>query len=342
MENLRVLVEILKEEQAIIRHRGRPRVHVNKEQLQYLIECRFRTRDIATLFGCSTRTIQRRMAEFGVCNAYTAATDAELDLFVYEVTSAYPLCGEKTILGRMRSQGTHVPRQRVRDSMLRVDPSGVESLKRRILHRRVYSVPSPNSLWHLDGYHKLIRWKIVIHGGIDGYSRLVIFLRAATNNRAATVLSAFQCAVEEFGLPSRIRTDRGGENVLVSQFMLEHPSRGTGRGSVIAGRSVHNQRIERLWRDLYSGCHSYFYNYFYYLEDIGVLSQTDLDIYALHITFLPLIQRQLDVFRIGWANHSLRTEGNHTPQQLWMLGLAGMREQDPEDEAVTGIEVSSI
>ena len=27
----------------------------------------------------------------------------------------------------------------------------------------------PNSLWHIDGYHKLIRWRIVIHGVIDGY-----------------------------------------------------------------------------------------------------------------------------------------------------------------------------
>ncbi|KAK5861621.1 hypothetical protein PBY51_023003 [Eleginops maclovinus] len=33
------------------------------------------------------------------------------------------------------------------------------------LHRRAYQVAGPNSLWHLDGNHKLIRWRIVIHGG---------------------------------------------------------------------------------------------------------------------------------------------------------------------------------
>ncbi|KIJ99156.1 hypothetical protein K443DRAFT_62827, partial [Laccaria amethystina LaAM-08-1] len=37
-------------------------------------------------------------------------------------------------------------------------------------HKR-YHVPRPNSLWHIDGHHKLIVWGIVIHGIADGYSR---------------------------------------------------------------------------------------------------------------------------------------------------------------------------
>ena len=85
----------------------------------------------------------------------------------------------------------------------------------------IYQVQLPiNSLWHLDGYHKLIRWKFIIRGGID---RLITFLKVSTDNNASTVLSAF---VDEFGLPSRIRIDREGEDYLVSQFMLEHPERG--------------------------------------------------------------------------------------------------------------------
>ena len=31
---------------------------------------------------------------------------------------------------------------------------------------------------HIDGNHKLIRWGFVIHGGIDGFSRKIMYLRS--------------------------------------------------------------------------------------------------------------------------------------------------------------------
>lgn len=96
------------------------------------------------------------------------------------------------------SYEVRVQRQRVRESLQRVDPSGVRVRCKNVLRRRQYSVPSPNALRHVDGYHKLIRWRLVVHGGIDGYSRLITFLKVSPNNNAETVLSAFVEAVGQF------------------------------------------------------------------------------------------------------------------------------------------------
>jgi hypothetical protein len=74
----------------------------------------------------------------------------------------------------------------------------------------------------------------VIHGGIDGFSRMLVFLGASTNNRKETVASLFLSAAAEYGLPSRVRVDHGGENNDVCDIM--DVVRGPDRGSSIRGR----------------------------------------------------------------------------------------------------------
>ena len=51
-------------------------------------------------------------------------------------------------------------------------------------------------------------------------------------------------------MPSRVRCDQGLENVEVAKLVLA--KKGVDRSSVLVGASVHNQRIERLWRDIHS------------------------------------------------------------------------------------------
>lgn len=67
--------------------------------------------------------------------------------------------------------------------------------------------------------HLIFRWRIVIHGAIDGFSRLVTFLEASNNNRSSTVMEKFVKAVDQYGVPSRVRCDQGGENNAVCLFI---------------------------------------------------------------------------------------------------------------------------
>ena len=193
------------------------------------------------------------------------------------------------------------------------------------MSRRTYSVKKSNSLWHIDGHHSLIRWRVIVHGGIDGYSRLIVYLSCSTNNRALIVYSLFRKATGEYGVPSRVRSDKGGGNILVCQFMVSY--RGCGRGSHIAGSSVHNQRIERLWRDVYRCVCSTYHELFYSMGSAGLLDPSDdVDVFVLHCMFVPRINKALEEFSRAWNMHPVRTEKNWSPRQIMMNSM--IREED--------------
>ena len=166
------------------------------------------------------------------------------------------------------------------------------------------------------------RWRLVIHGGIDGYSRIPVFLSCSSNNESQTVLNLFISAIEHYGLPQCVRSHQGRENTAVAWFMLTHPQRGPNRGSMLVGKSVHNQRIEWLWRDVYVGVIKFYHDLFLYMEAIGVLDPDDeTHLFCLHFVYIPRINNHLEQWTGAWINHSICTADNLNPLQLWMEGI---------------------
>ena len=124
------------------------------------------------------------------------------------------------MIGHLRSQNIFLPRTRVRASIHRTDPEGTAARRSVTVRRRVYHADGPNYVF--------IKYRFVVHGAMDGYSRLITYLNC-NNNRAVTVLSCFSQAVQEHGLPTHIRSDGWGKcrclevhGVAALQYMLCH------------------------------------------------------------------------------------------------------------------------
>lgn len=194
---------------------------------------------------------------------------------------------------------------------------------------------------------------------MDGFTRTITFLTCSTNNRASTVLQSFLQAIEQFGVPARIRTDKGCENQQIARFMLNvrdinnpniripsvfaKTANTTAGGnneaqegggdfiymdnngdnvvlfpSVVVGRSVHNERIERLWNDIFKDFTQFYKDLFEYIE---IRFQIDFSSnliakYCLHYFFLLRINQSLERCIKAWNLHPLRTERHVSPYQL--------------------------
>ena len=66
------------------------------------------------------------------------------------------------MIGHLARRGITVPRAKLRASIHRVDPVNTAMRRSVAVRRRVYVASGPNAVWHIDGNHKLIRWRLVI------------------------------------------------------------------------------------------------------------------------------------------------------------------------------------
>ena len=140
--------------------RGRPRYLILEDTLTFLVENRFTARSIAEMLCVSRSTVRIRMRECGLysLNLYSSISDEELDLQVIRIKQEFPNSGSRMLRGHLLSYGLRVQQKRIRESLRRIDPEGCALRWFESIHRRTYTVPHSQALWHIDSNHKLIRY----------------------------------------------------------------------------------------------------------------------------------------------------------------------------------------
>ena len=145
--------------------RGRPKKDVLRAQITYLKYKHFKRKSIAKLLRIHPKTLQRRIQEMGPEeNEYSDLSKNELSEIMSKIQETAPNISQSRMMGTLRNRGIKVQRWRLRELMRELDPIGTALRWGQSICQRKYYLP--NSRWHIDGNHKLILWRIVIHACI--------------------------------------------------------------------------------------------------------------------------------------------------------------------------------
>lgn len=138
--------------------RGRPQYVISQDQLEYLHSLGFKWTEISALLGVSRMTLYRRRREYGMLEDSTRPiSNSELRQMLRLMRQQHPNFGETMAMGYIRSLGYKVRRARLREAIHATDPIQVAlRWQGNLASRRPYSVPGPNSLWHIG---KLVEWE---------------------------------------------------------------------------------------------------------------------------------------------------------------------------------------
>ncbi|KYN15598.1 hypothetical protein ALC57_12183, partial [Trachymyrmex cornetzi] len=229
----------------------RPKCHITKEQLEFLIQENYTAKEMTKHFDCSTKLVYKKCYSFGIKmrNKYYNDSDAELYREIFDLHAQYSNSG-------------------------------------------------------------IFYYILVLHntGCIDGYSRLIIYLKCTTSMTTSTVIPFFATA------------DFRHENLFA---MVMNAIRGLNRGSHLTGRSVHNQCIERLWVDVFKEVIDFFHNEKFHgqrqLWLSGMLNNANSEYTAVHEIFQDqphLYDKIIDAFGIDDLDIAIITRDEESNSNL--------------------------
>lgn len=213
--------------------------------------------------------------------------------------------------------GLYVNRETVRKALKLLDPDGVACRSKHKLKRRMYRAKGPNFIWHIDGYDKLKPFGFSIHGGIDGFSRRILWLEVGYTNKNPKVIAHYfmNCVQQVGGLPRIVRADAGTENVNVSgiQRFLRRNDQDSFKSekSFMYGKSTSNQRIESWWSFLRKSFTDWWMNFFKTMRENGeYCDENPIHVECLKYCFMGLLKEELQRVAKNWNLHKIRPTRN--------------------------------
>jgi hypothetical protein len=246
-----------------------------------------------------------------------------VDAIVSELDGTGSHLGYRSMHDRLlKIHHIHTDRETVRRILKVLDPEAVYQRKQRRLKRRTYSVQGPNSLWHIDGWDKLKKFGLCVHGAIDGFSRRILWLEVGpTNNNPFVVCHYFALTVKKLGgLPSTIRADKGTENVNVERLQVVLRSSNIDESARLGttflyGKSTHNQRIEAWWSKFRMYGMESWMQHLQSLSDNGIIDTSKaLDVQCIRFCYTNLLREELQNIAKLWNTHYVRCSQTHNTQ----------------------------
>lgn len=113
----------------------RPRLDISRDKMEMVLSYRLTGRQSASLLGISLATFNRRLREYQLnTRPFASLSDANLDAVVADIVRDFPRYGSVQVKGQLQSRGIYVQRERVRESMRRVDPVGERDKSYFLIH----------------------------------------------------------------------------------------------------------------------------------------------------------------------------------------------------------------
>ena len=274
-------------------------------------------------YSWSIPTLDRRLRHFGIfyINKETPLTDV-VSAVEKELKGPGKLLGYRALNHKLRTEhAICVPRKLVSDVQWDLDPEGVESRdvkkKKKKRPKKPFISDGPNWTFSLDGHDKLMGFQnstfpIAVYGCLDTFSRKIIFLNVWDGNSNPQLIGKFFMLhlLNTHMIPCYLRVDKGTETGVMAAMQVYLMDKcgdmANPTDSVVYGPSTTN-KIERWWKDLHERMEKY------WKIELKLLIETRF--YDPHCTddrkmlayiFIPVVQRECDVFARMWNSHRIR------------------------------------